>query len=86
MIHDKGKLFPIVDPTARHFESKILTLKSLYSPACTTDAVLRKYGILGRDVQVLDHILTMEIKTHFTDIELAQTENYYGEHLRNQAS
>ena len=35
------------------------------SPACTTDAGLRKYGILGRDVQVLDHILTMEIKTHF---------------------
>ena len=26
-IHDKGKLFPIVDPTARQFESK----KSLYS-------------------------------------------------------
>ena len=69
MIHDKSKLFPIVDPTARHFESKILTLKSLYSPkkspAYTTDAVLRKYGILRRDVQVLDHILTMEIKTHF---------------------
>jgi hypothetical protein len=34
----------------------------------------------------LDHILTMEIKTHFTDIELAQTENYNGERLRNQAS
>jgi hypothetical protein len=32
MIHDKGKLFTIVDSTARHFESKFLTLKLLYSP------------------------------------------------------
>jgi hypothetical protein len=45
MIHDKGKLFPIVDSMARHYESKILTLQSLYSPKeCTTDAVLQKYG------------------------------------------
>jgi hypothetical protein len=35
------------------------------SPACRTDAVLRKYGDIRRYVQVLDHILTMEIKTHF---------------------
>ena len=32
IIHDKGKLFTIVDPSAWHFESKILPLKSLYSP------------------------------------------------------
>ena len=46
-LHNKGKRFTIVDPSVRHFESKIRALKSLYSPkhaACRTDAVLRKYG------------------------------------------
>ena len=32
ILHDKGKLFTIVGPSARHFESNILALKSLYSP------------------------------------------------------
>jgi hypothetical protein len=41
--------------------------------------------ILRRDVQVLDHILTMEIQHTFC-IELDQTENYYRERLGNQAS
>jgi hypothetical protein len=68
-IHDKGKLFPIVDPTTRHFESKVLTLKSLYSPnefaSMYNSMFFENTEIHQRDVQVLDHILTMEIKTHF---------------------
>jgi hypothetical protein len=32
ILHHKGKLLTIVDPSARHFESEILPLKSFYSP------------------------------------------------------
>ena len=41
---------------------KILALKSLYSPK---KKFFENTEILRRDVQVLDHILTMEIETRF---------------------
>jgi hypothetical protein len=40
--------------------------------------------ILRRDVQVLDHILTMEINPFY--IDLTKTDDYYRECLGNQAS
>ena len=43
-------------------KGKLLTI---VDPSARTDAVLRKYRDIRRDLQVLDHILTMEIKTHF---------------------
>ena len=49
IIHDKGKLLTIVDPFSRHFELKILP------------PFFENTEILRRDVQVLDHILTMKI-------------------------
>ena len=48
-MHDKGKLFAIVNPSAQHFESKICPAQiTLFSKkkfaACITDSVLQKYG------------------------------------------
>ena len=55
------------------------------SPACTTDAVLRKYGdTLARCTSFGPYFNNGNQNPFY--IELAQAENYYGERLRNQAS
>ena len=54
-------------------------------PACTTDAVLRKYGdTLVRCINFGPYFNNGNQNPFY--IELAQAENYYGERLRNQAS
>ena len=55
------------------------------SPACTTDAVLRKYGDTSARCTSFGPYFNNGNQNPFY-IELAQTENYYGERLRNQAS
>jgi hypothetical protein len=62
MIHDKGKQFPIVDTTARHFESKNShTQIALFSKKIRQHVEQMPFfentEIPWRDVQVLDHIL-----------------------------
>ena len=55
------------------------------SPACTTDAVLRKYGDTSARCTSFGPYFNNGNQNPFY-IELAQAENYYGERLRNQAS
>ena len=55
------------------------------SPACTTDAVLRKYVDTSVRCTSFGPYFNNGNQNPFY-IELAQTENYYGERLRNQAS
>jgi transposase-like protein len=55
------------------------------SPACTTDAVLRKYGDTSARCTSFGPYFNNRNQNPFY-IELAQAENYYGERLRNQAS
>ena len=55
------------------------------SPACTTDAVLRKYGDTSARCTSFGPYFNNGNQNPFY-IELAQDENYYGERLRNQAS
>ena len=55
------------------------------SPACTTDAVLRKYGETSERCTSFGPYFNNGIQNPFY-IELAQAENYYGERLPNQAS
>jgi hypothetical protein len=52
------------------------------SPACTTDAVLRKYGDTSARCTSIGPYFNNGNQNPFY-IELAQTENYYGERLRN---
>ena len=70
IIHDKGKLLTIVDPSSRHFESKILPLNSkiplplFHENSSTCQHVeqmpfFQNTEILRRDVKVLDRILTI---------------------------
>ena len=53
------------------------------SPACTTDAVLRKYGDTSARYTSFGPYCNNGNQNPFY-IELAQAENYYGERLRNQ--
>ena len=55
------------------------------SPACRTDAVLRKYGDTSARCTSFGPYFNNGNQNPF-HIELAQAENYYGERLRNQAS
>ena len=79
--HDKGKLLTIVDPSERHFQSKILPFKSLYSQkkfASEQMPFFENTEILRRDVQVLDHMLTMGVvKTRNAGISRNMAE-YHG--------
>ena len=55
------------------------------SPACRTDAVLRKYGDTSERCTSFGPYFNNGNQNPFY-IELAQAENYYGERLCNQAS
>jgi hypothetical protein len=55
------------------------------SPACRTDAVLRKRGDTSARCTSFAPYFNNGNQNPFY-IELAQAENYYGERLRNQAS
>jgi hypothetical protein len=88
MKHDKGYFRSSIrrhGTSNRKFSHSNRFILQKNSPACTANAVLRKYGGTSARCTSFGPYFNNGIQNPFY-IELAQIENYYGERLRNQAS